>query len=301
MKRILRFAAIGVAGLLALLVVVLAAVYGISEYRFSRSYDVEPAVMALAADEATLARGRHIAITRGCVDCHSEQLDGKTFIDAPPFARLYASNLTRGRGGVGARYTDQDWVRAIRHGVAPDGKPLLFMPAHEFNVLDDEDTGALVSYLKSLPPVDNAPVENSVGPIGRFLFLKGDVPLVPAELIDHDAPRRDGPVEAPTAEYGAYLLTGCTGCHGTNFAGGPIPGTPPGFPAAANLTPDPITGMGKWSEQDFVTALRTGRRPDGRQLAEEMPWRFTAQMTDLELRAMWLHLRSIPPQEYGER
>jgi len=303
MKRALKWAGIGLGGLLGVLLLATAAVYGITEYRLQKTYDVTPAAVAFLNDQATIEKGKHIATTRGCVDCHTANLAGKVFVDAPPFGRLFAANLTGGRGGAGARYrSDTDWVRAIRHGIRPDGKPLLFMPSHEFNVLDDKDLGALIAYLKSVPPVDNvAPKENMVGPIGRVLFLKGDLPLVPAELIDHTAPRNVAPPAGPTAAYGAYLATGCTGCHGAGFSGGPIPGAPPEFPPAANLTPDPATGLGKWTEQDFFTALRTGRRPDGRQLREEMPWKLTAQMTDDEIRAMWLHLRSLAPQPVGNR
>jgi mono/diheme cytochrome c family protein len=202
---------------------------------------------------------------------------------------------------VGESYTDQDWVRAIRHGIGPDRKPLLFMPSHEYNVLTDEDLSALVAYLRSVPPVDNSPAKSTVGPIGRLLFLKGDLHLLPAEIIDHDAPRPTAPVPGPTAEYGAYLSTGCTGCHGASFSGGKIPGTPPEFPPAANITPDPETGIGAWTEADFFRSLREGRRPDGSELAAEMPWQLTRQMTDDEIRAIWLHLRSVPAKAEGGR
>lgn len=301
MNRLVRWTRAGAGVLLGLLILVLGVVYGLSEYRIRKSYHVQPGVVALRGDSATLARGQHIAITRGCVDCHSGNFAGRVFIDAPPVVRLFASNLTSGAGGVGSTYRDEDWVRAIRHGVGPDGKPLLFMPSQEFNVLSDQDLGALIAYLKSLPPVNNAPVPNRVGPVGRLLFLKGDVPLLPAELIDHTAPRPAPPIAGATAEYGAYLSTGCTGCHGLNFAGGKVPGTPPSFPIAANLTPHRDSGIGSWTERDFFTALRHGRRPDGRQLAPEMPWKLTAQMTDAEIRAIWLHLRTLPAREHGER
>jgi len=66
----------------------------------------------------------------GCVDCHTRDLGGKRFIDSEA-GRLAASNLTHGAGGVGDVYADVDWVRAIRHGVRPTGKPLLVMPSAE--------------------------------------------------------------------------------------------------------------------------------------------------------------------------
>ena len=61
---------------------------------------------------------------------------------------LRAPNLTP--GGVGGTYTDTDWIRALRHGVAPDGTPLVFMPSWEYYYLSKEDLGALIAYLKQL-------------------------------------------------------------------------------------------------------------------------------------------------------
>ena len=300
MRPVLRWTGIVLGSVVGLLLLILVVVYGLSERRFRKTYNVEPGPVVVRSDAPTLARGQHIAVTRGCTDCHGEAMSGKVFIDAPPMARLFASNLTPGRGGVGGTYRDADWVRAVRHGVGPEGKPLLFMPSHEFHALSDEDVGALVAYLKSLPPVDNTLPENSVGPLGRVLYLTGQVPLVPAELIDHKAPRRPAPAAGTTPEYGAYLATGCTGCHGPGLSGGTIPGGPPDAPAAANLTMHE-SGLARWTEQDFFRAMREGRRPDGSELDSFMPWRTTARMTDEEIKAIWAYLQSVPPKARGGR
>lgn len=283
--------------------VALLGVYGWSEVRIGKTYDVESPPVAIPTDSESVARGRHLATIRGCVDCHGEDLAGRTFIDAlPVMARLSGSNLTRGRGGVAEAYGDADWIRAIRHGVGPDGKALLFMPSNEFWPMSDEDVGDLVAHIKAIPPVDRTPPENALGPVARLLFLKGDFPLVPAELVDHDSPRPDAPEEGRTPEYGAYLATGCVGCHGPTFSGGPIPGTPPDWPAASNLTPDPESGIGAWTEEDFVRALREGVRPDGAGLDPDyMPWPLTREMTDDEIGAIWAYVRSLPARPYGGR
>ena len=103
----------------------------------------------------------------------------------------------------------------------------------------------------------------------------------------------------PTAEYGAYLATSCTGCHGEELTGGPIPGMPPGTPPALNLTRDEQTGLGRWTEADFARALREGKKPDGSELKAPMPWKLTAQLTDDELHALWLHLRTRQAKPFG--
>jgi cytochrome c553 len=214
-------------------------------------------------------------------------------------ARLYASNLTRGKGGVGGTYTDLDWERAIRHGVRPDGTSLLFMPSLEYQFLNDDDLGALIAYLRSLPPVDRERKPNSVGPIGRTLMLKGDLALIPAERVDHLHHAAAVPMSF-SAEYGHYLseVGGCTGCHGEHFSGGHIPGTPPEWKAAANITP---AGIGHYTEEDFFRALREGIRPPGTPLDSLMPFRNTRHMTDDEIRSLWLYLKTVPKREYGGR
>jgi cytochrome c553 len=91
----------------------------------------------------------------------------------------------------------------------------------------------------------------------------------------------------------------CTGCHGERFSGGPIPGAPPDWKPAANLTP---TGLGHYTEADFVRALRDGVRPGGARIDPSMPVeRVTRHMNDVELAALWAYLRTVPPRPYGGR
>lgn len=307
MRNLTRWLGWLAASVLALAIVALVVVYAVSGWRMNRAHAVEPEPVAIpaATDSAAVARGRYIvqAITK-CEDCHGQGLGGATFNDDLLLGRLIADNLTAGEGGVARDYTDADWVRAIRHGVSPSGKPLLFMPSLEYYPLSDADLGNLVAYVKSLPPVDNPDLPgNRVGPLGRFLFLSGQLDLLPAEKIDHDAPRPPVPAAGKTVDYGRYLATtgGCIGCHGPGFSGGKIPGAPPEIPPARNLTPDPETGLGNWTIADFEIALRTGKRPDGTQLSEFMPWKATAKMTDQDLEAVWLFLRSLPPKPVGGR
>lgn len=301
MRKALRIAGIGLAGLFGLLLVTATIIYGVSEARFRKSYELPSAQVALRSDPATVARGQHIAVTRGCVDCHGENLSGVTIIDDPIVGRISGSNLTRGLGGVASGYTDEGWAVAIRNGLRPTGKPLLFMPSHEFYPLSDEDVGALVAYIKSVAPVDHQPPKQRAGPLARTLFLAGQMDLIPAELIDHRSPRPTAPREGATVEYGAYLATGCVGCHGPTYSGGRIPGTPPSFPVVANITPDPETGIGRWTEDDFFRALREGKRPDGTTLDPFMPVQNTSAMTDTEIRAIWMYLQSVPAKAHGGR
>src|SRR6185369_12648665 len=104
-----------------------------------------------------------------------------------------------------------------------------------------------------------------------------------------------------TVEYGRYMVSvaGCYGCHGDGLSGGKIPGTPPEFKPPANITPK---GIGHYTEADFFTALREGKRPGGTPLdTNYMPVRWTRLMTDDETRAIFAFLKTVPPKEYGGR
>ena len=221
-------------------------------------------------------------------------------LDVPPVARLTALNLTRGANGAAARYSSADWERAIRHGVAPNGRALKFMPAWQFNRLGDDDLRALVAYLDQLPPVRRASPSTSIGPLGRLLYLTGQVKLISAEAIDHDAPHALAPTPGSNASYGEYLswVSGCRECHGEHLSGGHIPGTPSSFKNASNLTP---SGIGQYSEADFMRAMRGGVRPGGFPIDTLMPVREFKQMSDDEIHALYAYLRTVPPREYGNR
>lgn len=293
MKRLGKWIAIGLGGLVGLLLLALLVLYALSTARINKRYEITTEAVTIPTDEAALARGQHLADIFACTDCHGETLAGGAFVEDPMLGNLYADNLTAGDGGTGARYSDADYVRVIRHGVNPEGRSVLFMPAQEMNHLSDEDLGALIAYLRTVPAVDNKLPDNSVGLLGRVLLVTGQIPLLPAELIDHDAPLAAAPEPGITAEYGLYLARGCQGCHGSDLAGGPIPGAPPDAPPAPNLTP--AGNLGNWSENDFFSTMRSGATPDGRQLdGEWMPWQTTAKMTDDELKAVWLFLQSVP-------
>lgn len=301
MRKLFRGTLYFLSGAVVLAVLLVGGLYLLSAWHYNETYAVEAAAVPIPAldDSAAIATGRHLAVTRGCADCHGANYGGKTFIDDPMMGTITGANLTSGRGGIGAHYTDADWVRALRHGVDPQGKPLVFMPSDEYTHLSDEDLGALVAYLKQLPPVDNVVPEPAPGPMARLLAVRaaGGVPTLAAEQIDHEAARsrEAAPPPRANAQYGAYLAPTCTGCHGQDFAGGPIPGAPPDWPAAANLTPHPTSGLGTWSIVDFIRALRTRRRPDGSHISDVMPAAMS-QMTDTELGALWAYLQTLPPQ-----
>lgn len=300
MRMLLRIVGYVAGGLAALVVLLLAGIYGFSGRRFARTYGDLPAEhVAFSSNPEVVARGQHLveAITK-CGECHGPDLGGQLFIDAGMLVgRAYAPNLTSGKGSAVASYGDADWERAIRHGVARDGRALKIMPSEDFVHLSDADLAAIVAYVRSLPPVERTVPRTVLGPLGRALYLAGQFPVLAAERIDQTA-SHSAAEPGVTAEYGRYLATvgGCTGCHGPGLSGGHIPGTPPAVPPSQNLTP---AGIGTWTEADFFHALREGKRPDGSQINPFMPWTSARHMTDDEIRAVWLYLESVPARPSG--
>jgi mono/diheme cytochrome c family protein len=297
MKKWIGWLGLVVAGLVGIVLVCTAAVYGFSEARYRKQWAITPASIPVPTDSLAIARGDHIVHSLGgCVDCHGENLAGKKMIDDPAFGRVYSLNLTRGKGGASATLSDVDFIRAIRHGIGPNGRALKVMPSSDYDNLSDADLVSVIAYIKSLPAVDNELPPSSVGPLARALMVAGKLPLLNAEQIDHDR-RHPATVTAEvTPAYGSYLASvGCKGCHGPQLAGGPIPGGPPDWPPAANLTP--AGNLKDWSEADFRNLLRTGKRPNGIPVNAVMPWKVMGKMTDEEIGAIYLYLRSLPPQQ----
>jgi mono/diheme cytochrome c family protein len=289
--KVLKWIGYILGGLIAIIVIALAVFYFISAQKLGNSFEVTPDAITIPTDEASIAHGKHIVETiSDCIGCHTENLGGQMFLDDPSFAQIAAPNLTSGQGGIGATYTDEDWVRAIRHGVAADGRQLIIMPSHWYNYLTDADLGAVIAYLKTVPPVDQAWPARSVAFIPtRILVALGQFPFAP-DLIAQNEPRT-APEPAVSVEYGKYLslVAACRECHGNDLAGG----TSPGAPMGPNLTPG--GAFAAYTEEAFLNVMHTGVTPGGRTLSEEMPWINYGKMTDDELKAIFMYLQSVPP------
>ena len=292
------------AGIVAVLVLVLSTVFVFSTQKLNKVVEYSDASPPIPkSDTAAIARGRHLSRAIGkCVECHGDDLGGKVVIDAQPMATVVAPNLTKGRGGIANDRSDDDFLRAIRHGIGPGGRALVLMPARNYWHMGDDDVASLIAYLRTLPAVDRELSPTKFGLLGRFLLVKGDLdPMFEAKGMDHVARRPAPPPADTTADYGRYLaeIGGCTGCHGPALSGGSLPGAPPDAKPASNITPE---GIGTWTEADFFMALREGVRPTGTPIdSTVMPIRLTSEMTDAETKAIYMYLRTVPPKAFGVR
>jgi mono/diheme cytochrome c family protein len=264
-------------------------------------YAIAPLDVHAVEDPAVIARGKHLVDSLGgCSECHGTDLGGKPGENLGPIGVVPGPNLTTGKGGVTGKYTDGQLARVIRHGIKSSGKSLLFMPAQDISWWPDDDLQALVSYLRTLPPVDRTPGEASIGLLGKVLDRMEMVPLDIARRIDHSARRAKTMPAEVTVEYGALLARACTGCHGAHFSGGPIPGAPSDMPVPANITPHE-TGIAAATEADWNRLLDTGIKRDGQPLNVFMPIQMLRAMNEPERAALWKFLRALPPRPFGER
>jgi cytochrome c553 len=283
-------------GIVLLAVITVLGLYAVSQLRLNASVSAPTDPIDIRTDISAIQHGQHLAGAIAlCTQCHGPTLGGGVVFDNTS-ARVVAPDITR--GGATASFRDADFVRAIRYGVDPNGRQLWSMPTDDYNHLSDADLAALIAYLKSLPPTTASLPPSQIRPLGRVLFVTGVLDLMPGENINRSAPRPAAVGVDVTPAYGQYLasIAGCARCHGPGLSGGSVPGAPRGARPATNLTP---TGLGTWSQADFVRAMRTGRRPDGSAIDTAMPWPYYAQMTDLELAAIWQFLGVVPPRPAG--
>ena len=272
MKKFLKWTVIVLGGLASLVLLTGLALYPIGMKILTRSYPDTPVEMVnVPTDPDAVARGRHIAAIWACTKCHGEDLSGKLLSDDPILGTVPSSNLTSGKGGVAGAYTETDWIRAIRHGVKPDGKGEIIM--YDFSTLSDQDLGDLIAYLKQIQPVDSVHPVMRLGPILPIAPAVGL--LTPAaEMIDHGAPRPTDPLPGATIEYGKYLSSICLECHSSKGLTGKLQG---------------------WGKDDFIRAIQTGILPDGKQLTPAMPLKTYGQLNETELAALWLYFRDVKP------
>jgi mono/diheme cytochrome c family protein len=291
-----------VAIVIGILLTINVAFFALGESRLNRKYKIPKETVSIPQDDEALVEGKRIFQYRGCEACHGEQLQGLVYLDNPAIGQVITPNLTTGQGGIGTQRTDEDLLQAIRHGIRPDGTPLLFMPSTEFYYLSDIDVGRVIAYINSVKPVDNEMPTSKLSVTGRIVMnITKEITFLPAELIPHDAPRPIAPDPDITQEYGEYLSYSCKVCHGPTLSGGEIPGFPPEWPSAPNLTAGKGSRLPSWGEEGFIEIIRTGQK-HGRSINPDyMPWESYRHMTDDELRAVYTYLQSLPPKDFGNR
>ena len=223
-----------------------------------------------------------------------------TFVIEEPEFKAYAPNITQDREtGIG-NWSDEEIMRAIREGIRPDGTIIgPPMPIPSYREMSDSDVRAIVAYLRTVAPVRN------VVPASEYNIPLPDAWGPPLGAVP-DVSRDD------TLAYGTYLgnaLGHCMECHtpmvdgafdfSRTGAGGFLLNKPLGLQlaaVAANITPHPEQGIGGWTDDEIKTAITRGISRDGRKLAPIMAFPYYQGISDEDLDALIVYLRSLPPQ-----
>lgn len=280
MKRLLKGAAWGLGGLSALALLAGLGAFGVSEAMIRWPAAGPQAHAPAAVQPGSVERGRKIAIVEGCHDCHGPGLQGQLFHDEPAIVRAFAPNLTR----AVAAQSDAELDRAIRHGVAADGRQLWIMPSSAFAQLSDQEVADLIAYLRTFRPAGKVQPALQVGPVGRAGVLLGKFRSEAAMA----AERRPGVPDAGAEHaHGRAMARACVECHGSDLRGGAVENAPDLTIAAA------------YEPEDFERLLRTGTAAGERKvglMSQIAPVRFNA-WSSAEIAALHDYLKARAARE----
>jgi mono/diheme cytochrome c family protein len=297
MKKILKWLGILVGALLALVIVLVIVGTVRANGVLTKEWTYSADSIAIPTDSESIARGEYLVEHfMLCADCHGADLGGQDLFGDEGPGTLWAPNLTSGSGGIGGSYADADWLRSLRHGIRPNGENLIIMPAEFYTKVDAGEIGAVIAYLKTLPPVDRQIPARSLDLMPKAMLGLGVFPaseLIPAYKINHDAAPLVAPAPGVTVEYGEYRAEVCKACHGPDL-GGMVDGQ------TGDITPNLTPGgeLSGWTEANFLSTLRTGVTPSGHELDPmAMPWERVGGADAADLEAIWLYLQSVPAVE----
>lgn len=298
MHRYVKRMGVGIGVLLLLMIVIAVTGKILGDQKRARTVSVTVQPVAWATEPAALGTGRYLFESRGCTECHGKDGGGREFIHDGNGMRVAGPNITL--GGAAGQYTPEDWVRIIRHGVRPNGRTALVMPAEDFARFTDADVAALVGYVRTLPPLNGGATVMEL-PLPVLALYGFGVIQDAYEKIDHSAVPPQ-PVEAAVnVEHGAYVAHMCIGCHGPGLSGGKIPGGPPDWPPAANLTPGDNSALARYPDANsFVAMLRSGKRSDGTAI-KVMPFGSLRELNDTDAQALYAYLKTVPAKTAGQR
>ncbi|MCK6452354.1 MAG: c-type cytochrome [Alphaproteobacteria bacterium] len=266
-------------------------------------------------DADAIKRGEYIFNAAGCLGCHTDEknkgprLAGGRALRTP-FGTFHGPNITPDpTHGIGA-WTEAQFLRALREGRGADGSHLFpAFPYTSFTGMTDADAKDLWAYLRAQPAVAQPNKPHDLGfpyNIRALMMAWNWLFFSPGEFRPDASP-------TPELKRGAYLVNAlghCGECHTPrNFFGATrgdmkMAGAVLGDGAVPNLTPDPDTGIGKWSPDDLVELLKSGMTPEGDFVGSEMGEvvaNTTGKLTDADRRAIVAYLRSLPPIRHHVR
>ena len=202
MKRWIKWTASGAMLLAAILIGSAASGLYLAEQKRNRTIDIKPRPVAYTTDAQTIERGRYLYASRSCSYCHGAQGTGREFVNDGKGTRIVGPNITP--AGVVARYPPEDWNSVIRHGVKPNGRPVLVMPSEDYNRFTNDDLNALVSYVRQFKPQQGLQAVIDLPRPAWVLYGLGAIPDAAARIDHQLAPSRPVPAGVTLAN-GQYV------------------------------------------------------------------------------------------------
>ncbi len=253
MARALRWLGYLVGALLFLLLIAAAWLWFVSSQTLNARVTARTERLVQPTPQAVADIERR-ARTLGCISCHGEGLSGKIFLDDAKVALLHSPNLTE----VAARASDQQLARAIRQGIGVDGRALLVMPSEAYQHLTDEETSALIAYIRRLPRAGTVSPRRGIGPLGRLGIAQGSFQTSPALVAEYL--KRPAPDLGQAHAFGRHLArTTCAGCHGSDLSGRKV---------SPEIDAPDLTIAGAYDLPAFRRLLREGVAPGNKPLKE---------------------------------
>jgi len=259
MKPELKWAGMGAIALAGLVLLAAGAAWLFSESVIERRYPLLSIDVPAGATPEVLAHGRHLATIAGCFACHGQSLHGRP-LHPLPRVQIFASNLTR------STLNDEQFARAIRDGLTPDGTSLWVMPSEDYVYMSSADIAALVAYVRSLPAggAQTPPAQFDLD--ARVAMLKGDLEPAAIRIVEAGASLDLG----PRYQGGRYIArVSCASCHGLDLSGTPDGRVPS------------LTGLSRYSLQEFFALLREGRGR-GRRMLPTMNYLARSRFSDFK-------------------
>ncbi len=268
---------------------------------------------ASGAPSDLVSRGRYLATAADCAACHTAPHGGQPFAGgygiASPLGTIFSTNITPSKeNGIGS-YSEEDFARAVRDGVAKDGSHLYpAMPYTAYSKLTDDDMKALYAYfMTDVKPVESAPQKTEL----PFPFnIRASMAGWNLLFLGRDR-FKPYPQRSEQWNRGAYLaeaLEHCSTCHSprnllmAESSSRPLAGGSLGSWYAPNITSDPTSGNGGWSEDELVQYMRTGHVTGKAQAAGPMAEAVEnslQHLTDDDLRAIAVYVKSTEPVATG--
>jgi len=282
LRRVLRGLGIAAGLVVGLILGAYAVVYIRSELVLRQRHPVPRSSLTVPTEAAAVTQGRRLAILTGCSgQCHGRDANGAVMFDDPMIARVVAPSLPRAVHQYDAAQLDA----IIRHGVRPDGRALIVMPAESYQALSDRDLGDIIAYLRTLPASDGPPLPATQARLlGRVGFALGKFRPVTQLVSSSPSPPVAG---APSDERGRYLARiVCGHCHGTDLRGSSNP----------EFTSPPLQVVRGYNLQEFATLLRTGQALGQRELKIMSPVarRSLSLLGDDEIASLYAYLHALP-------